>query len=391
MAWLAVMTRHHSRSSLSPRSSDLKSLGTTALITGAVVGSVVILISFCAFFVRLSRIKEQKKEEEETRQIEEETRRREEEYRQREALLAEERPFWEADYEEERDVPPERLAAYKHEFWNLPREEREAITLGRKWYDAATILADDSVSFKLEYGHDRATREEERRFVMGKWWEDHGQHAVWDHQYPGGGPSDLQRNNIGPRSNPTSPVRRNYHTEDVELGELSTPNSPCVFSSPSTRAPVRSNSRSIAPRPELNISTGRDPDLQVYSKSREPQGYDPHNAHGVDNAIRSAHLEVPGNTFSRVAPSVAPSNMTRGTWNMPEGYTYDTDRNSTHTDAETTISNDHFRGDVERNRHERRVFEEQKERERQAREHEQELEEHDMRGKLQRAKREYGR
>lgn len=159
MAWLAVMTRHHSRSPLSPRSFDPKPLGTTALITGTLVGSVVILISFCALFVRRNRLKEQKKEEEETSQIGEETRRREEENCQREVLWAEERPFWEADYEEERGVPPERLVAYKHEFWDLPREEREAINLGRKWDDVATILADDSVCFKLEYGHDRATRE----------------------------------------------------------------------------------------------------------------------------------------------------------------------------------------------------------------------------------------
>lgn len=139
--------------------------------------------------------------------------------------------------------------------------------------------------------------------MRGKWWEHHGQHAVWDHQNPGGGPSDLQRNNIGPRSNSTSPIRRKYHTEDVGLGELSPPNSPGGFSSPSPRAPVRSNSRSIAPRPELNVSTGRDPNLQVYSTNREPEGYDPP---GVDHATHSAYLEVPGNTSGRLAPSLAP-------------------------------------------------------------------------------------
>lgn len=304
------MTRHLQRSPLSPRHSAPASLSTTALITGAVVGSVVTLISLCAWIVRHGRLQKLKKQVEEDRQREEKRRHIQEVTHRRDALLAEQKPIWEGEFHEE-DIPHDMLAAYKHEFFSLSPEDREAmvpVSLRRKWDDAATMGPEDSVSIFMEHGLDRQTNEGWRRFVRGKWWEDHGRLAVLAEldssanvrrdnfslrpspvstaRHPkfvdvvdlpsgsprnnfssrsnlmsptrnqkyvdvvdfGRGPSGLQRNNFSPHSTPTSPTRGQICGENMEPGGLPPQNLPYGYKSPPPpNQSVRSSSRALVP------------------------------------------------------------------------------------------------------------------------------------------------
>lgn len=164
--------------------------------------------------MRCGRLRKLKKQEEEDRQREEKRRQIEEAHYRREVFLAEQKPIWEVNFVEE-DVPHEWLDAYKHEFFTLPPEDREAMIpagLRGKYNDAGTIHPSDSASCIQEHGLDRTTKEACRRFVMGKWWQDHGQHEVLAHLDSG-----VQRDNFSPRSDLTSPTRQPKYVEDVEL------------------------------------------------------------------------------------------------------------------------------------------------------------------------------
>ncbi|KAE9963243.1 hypothetical protein EG327_001600 [Venturia inaequalis] len=230
------MTRHHSRSPLSPSDSGPATLGTTALITGVVVGSVVTLISIFAWIVRRGRLRKLKKEVEEDGQREKEHRQTKEATWRRDGLLAEQKPIWEGDFHEE-DIPYDRLTAYKHEFFSLPPEDREAmvpVSLRRKWDDAATMGPEDSVStFRAHAGGlDRETKEGCRRYVMEKWWEDYGRHAVLAQVNSEEGSSGSQSNNFSPRSNLMPPTLHQKYVDNVDLGER----------------PSRSQSNNFSPR-----------------------------------------------------------------------------------------------------------------------------------------------
>lgn len=165
-----------------------------------------------------------------------------------------------------------------------------------------------------------------------------------------------------------SPRRHNRYEEEVELGELSPRNLPFSYQvSPPSPAPIRSGSRAVVDQPGFNSPTGRNPDIQVYSTKREsPDHDDRYGARDIDNTQSSGYLEAPRNNRSQLALSVAPSDFTVGSWNMPAGFEhkYDDIRQSTYTEAETIISNDGLKGDSERNQAEYRRMKKQKERER---------------------------
>ncbi|KAE9978506.1 hypothetical protein EG328_001416 [Venturia inaequalis] len=452
------MTRHHSRSPLSPSDSGPATLGTTALITGVVVGSVVTLISICAWIVRRGRLRRLKKEVEEDGQREKEHRQTKEATWRRDGLLAEQKPIWEGDFHEE-DIPYDRLTAYKHEFFSLPPEDREAmvpVSLRRKWDDAATMGPEDSVStFRAHAGGlDRETKEGCRRYVMEKWWEDYGRHAVLaqvdseegssgsqsnnfsprsnlmpptlhqkyvDNVDLGERPSRSQSNNFSPRSNlmsptrildlekrpsgsqrnnsnphsiPKSPPRDQRYVGKVELRGQSPRNPPYGYQSPPTPAhSIRSNPRALVPQPGLINSTSRIPNIQVYSPDHEIQDHDDrYGTSGTETTKNTGFLEAPRATRSRKAVSVAPSDFTMGSeWEMPVGYEHVyNNRLSTFTDAETVLSHDEYRGDAERNQAERRRMQQQEERDQEAREHEEELGDNGMKERLEMA-RTYGR
>ncbi|KAE9967306.1 hypothetical protein BLS_006452 [Venturia inaequalis] len=452
------MTRHHSRSPLSPSDSGPATLGTTALITGVVVGSVVTLISIFAWIVRRGRLRKLKKEVEEDGQREKEHRQTKEATWRRDGLLAEQKPIWEGDFHEE-DIPYDRLTAYKHEFFSLPPEDREAMvpmTLRRKWDDAATMGPEDSVStFRANAGGlDRETKEGCRRYVMEKWWEDYGRHAVLAQVNSEEGssgsqsnnfsprsnlmpptlqqkyvdnvdlgerpsrsqnnnfsprsnlmsptrildleerPSGLQRNNSNPHSIPTSPPRDQRYVGKVELRGQSPRNPPYGYQSPPTPAhSIRSNPRALVPQLGLINSTSRITNIQVYSPDHEIQNHDDrYGTSGIETAKNTGFLEAPRATRSRKAVSVAPSDFTMGSeWEMPVGYEHVyNNRLSTFTDAETVLSHDEYRGDAERNRAERRRMQQQEERDQEVREHEEELGDNGMKERLEMA-RTYGR
>ncbi|QDS67768.1 hypothetical protein FKW77_006395 [Venturia effusa] len=367
-----------SNSPLFRRSSGPESLTKIAIITGAVIGSVVIIISLCALLVRHHRRQTLKKDEEQDRG-------RDASHR-RERLLEEQRQHWDAQYEEG-DIPPQRLLTYRHEFWNLTEKARDAmipVPLKRRWSDDATILADDDTQSNTY--EDRATHEAERRFVMQRWWEDHGQHAAspqLDH-----GVQSSEFNNSGSHSSPMPPTRHLKLTDDVELGVLQSPISPHAHQDMPPRASSNSNIDAVAPQRELNREHGHNPSFQVYLADRDSELHDMHNALDNQNVTRPGLLGVPDVNRSRAAPSMISSAFSGVTWNMPDGFGYrrNTARHSINTEAETILSHDEYRGDARRNREERRRRELQEEQGREAKEHEDELRDYEVRRNLNRAK-----
>lgn len=315
----------------SPRSINPKSLGGTALIAGLVIGSVVVTVFLCAYFVKRKRQKAQTLEDEQIRRHEAEV-----------IELEAQRAAWEAHFDRG-DIPSDLSKRYEDDFRMIKIEEGEDEgQLNLMHRDDDNVLPDDSVTFvegRAPMTQRRnALLKEERRYLMGRWWAEHK-----FSKYTNPTKQDVESQQTGPR----------WHNrrEEILLEELLPPGPSYHIDNSPPRGPVKSNSSPTAPQFDHNVPVGHGTNRLAYLAGLGPRSNNPHATQGINNLEPSSFLTVPDQSTRNSTPSA--KGTLKSTFTMPEGYDdIDSTRdraNRYSTSGETDITNDVYGSEARRN------------------------------------------